>query len=187
MKYSIELIGTGLEIVVGKISTQNYNYFINNKLNIQNYINALVQIPKKYQPFEKDAWFECDDICHLHNVYLNKNNTMLIKENSKKILELKLNSEILENKIELENSQEIYVSEMRRNTCVFIGKSFEKGSFFQTIFESKKIDLKKIKIDYLDVEGEEIVNEVFYDGVKLINNDANTRGQSSEFDLFKAG
>lgn len=186
MKYSLELIGTGLEIVVGKISNDTYNYFAKNNLSIQNYINGLVQIPKKYQPFENDAWFECDNICHLHNVYINKNNKILIKENSKKLFELKLNWDILEKKIELENTQEIYVSEMKKNTCVFIGKSFEKGSFFQAAFETKKIDLKKIKIDYFDVEGEEVVDEIFYDGVKLVNNDANTAGQSSEFDIFKA-
>ena len=81
MKYSLELIGIGLEIVVGKISNDTYNYFAKNNLSIQNYINGLVQIPKKYQPFENDAWFECDNICHLHNVYINKNNKILIKEN----------------------------------------------------------------------------------------------------------
>lgn len=185
--YTIEIIGSGLEIVVGKIKPKIFEYFSSNKINIKDYINETVEVPKKFRPFDKDAWFECDDICHLHNAYFAKTSKLIIKKNLKTITEFNLSWNNLEkHKIEFENTEEIYISEMPKKNSIFIGKSFEKGSFFVSKITSKKLDLKKLKIEYFDVEGEEIISEIYYDNKKLPNQDSFTNGQSLEFNMFKS-
>ena len=55
------------------------------------------------------------------------------------------------------------------------------------IIQDIKKDLdKKLKIEYFDVEGEEIISEIYYDNKKLPNQDSFTNGQSLEFDIFKS-
>jgi hypothetical protein len=185
--YTIEIIGSGLEIVVGKIQPKIFEYFSANKINIKDYINETIEIPKEFIPFENNSWFECDDICHLHNAYLAKTSKIIFKKDLEIINEFNLSWDDLEkNKINFENTKEIYISEMPQKSFIFLGKSFEKGSFFLSKFKSKKLDLKKLRIEYFDIEGEEIISEIFYDNKKLSNEDSFTNGQSLEFDIFKS-
>ena len=185
--YTIEIIGSGLEIVVGKIQPKIFEYFSTNKINIKDYINETIEIPKEFMPFENNSWFECDDICHLHNAYLAKTSKIIFKKDLEIINEFNLSWDDLEkNKIDFENTKEIYISEMPQKRFIFLGKSFEKGSFFLSKFKSKKLDLKKLRIEYFDIEGEEIISEIFYDNKKLSNEDSFTNGQSLEFDIFKS-
>ena len=53
LDYTIEIIGSGLEIVVGKIKPKIFEYFSSNKINIKDYINETVEVPKKFRPFDR--------------------------------------------------------------------------------------------------------------------------------------
>jgi len=187
LDFTLEIIGNGLEIVVGKIKPQVFKYFSDNQIDINDYTNETVEVPKKFRPFDKGSWFECDDICHLHNAYFANGSKLIIKRGLKTLSELNLSWNNLEkNKIEFENTKEIYISEMPHKSFIFIGKSFEKGTFFHSKIKLREIDLKKLRIEYFDIEGEEIISEIIYDNKKLLNHDSFTTGQSLEFSLLKS-
>ena len=52
MTYQLELSGYGVEIVVGTISKETFNYFLSNNIDMQDFINGNVEIPKELKPFE---------------------------------------------------------------------------------------------------------------------------------------
>jgi hypothetical protein len=192
MKYKITLSGFGMELVMGKISNIAYDYFQKNNITIDNYINNLditKKIPKKFQPFPADQWFECDDLVHLYNVILDndKQEGLLTIEQDKKIIKkYELDTDTLAKEgIIVDEIEEIYVSEQPNNTCVFLGQSNEKGVFFTTEIEDKKFDQKKIKIEYKDIEGILIVSSVFYNNKKLKSKELSTTGNSTEYSIYK--
>ena len=53
-----------------------------------------------------------------------------------------------------------------------MGKSYEKGTFFSTHIDEKTFDIKQIKIDYLDIEGHEVVSSISYQGNTLVTQEA---------------
>jgi|688.fasta_scaffold87001_4 hypothetical protein len=191
MKYKIILSGLGLELVMGKISNTAYKYFKENNIEIEDYINEsniIKKIPKKFQPFPAEAWFECDNLVHLYNVRLdkNKNGLIIIEQDQKIIKKFKLNAEALEKEgIIVHMIDEIYICEQPSNSYIFMGISNEKGVFFESEFEDKKFEAKKLKIEIKDVEGITIISSVFYNNKKLESSELSTVGNSTEFCIAK--
>ena len=146
MKYKIILSGLGLELVMGKISNTAYKYFKENNIEIEDYINEsniIKKIPKKFQPFPAEAWFECDNLVHLYNVRLdkNKNGLIIIEQNQKIIKKFKLDPEALEKEgIIVHMIDEIYICEQPSNSSIFMGISNEKG-----VFLSQNSRIKNLK------------------------------------------
>jgi len=68
-----------------------------------------------------------------------------------------------------------------------MGISNEEGVFFESEFEDKKFDKKKLKIETKDVEGITIISSVFYNNKKLESDELSTVGNSTEFYIFKGG
>lgn len=191
MKFEITLSGLGLELVMGKININAYEYFKNNNIEISSYINnsnIAKKVPKKFRPFSNEQWFECDDLAHLYNVKLdsNKEGVLTLKKNNITINEYNLDIDILTKEgIVVDEINEIYVSELPVNTCVFLGLSHEKGVFFSSIIEDKKFDRRKLKIEYQDVEGNLVVSSIFYNNKKLKNKNLSTTGNFIEYFIYK--
>jgi hypothetical protein len=192
MKYKIILSGLGLELVMGKISNTAYKYFKDNNIEIRDYINESkkIKIPKKFQPFPAEAWFECDNLVHLYNVRLddNENGSIVIEQDQDIIKDFELNADVLEKEgINTHLIDEIYICDQPSNTSIFMGISNEEGVFFESEFEDKKFDKKKLKIETKDVEGITIISSVFYNNKKLESDELSTVGNSTEFYIFKGG
>jgi hypothetical protein len=193
MKYKIILSGLGLELVMGKISNTAYKYFKENNIEIEDYINEsniVKKIPKKFQPFPAEAWFECDNLVHLYNVRLddNENGSIIIEQDQDIIKDFELNADVLEKEgINTHLIDEIYICNQPSNTSIFMGISNEEGVFFESEFEDKKFDKKKLKIETKDVEGITIISSVFYNNKKLESDELSTVGNSTEFYIFKGG
>ena len=186
MTYQLELSGYGVEIVVGTISKETFNYFLSNNIDMQDFINGNVEIPKELKPFDNGAWFECDDIAHLHNLFFEEKNKLIIKKDESLIHELKLETGSLE-ELEIEiDYHEFYINEAPDETYRFIGESFEKGTFFSAKIYEEKFEMNQLKIEYYDIEGKEVVSNVFYRGKRLLNEGATTSGQSTEFKLYRS-
>ena len=184
MTYQLVLSGHGMEIVTGSISKETYNYFKSNQISIEDFVSGSVTVPEHLMPFKENAWFECDDVAHLHNVEFQENNKLIISKNEKVIHELNLDTSTLE-KLDIEvDYDEIYIAEAASDTYRFIGKSYEKGTFFSTHIDEKTFDIKQIKIDYLDIEGHEVVSSISYQGNTLVTQEVSTVGQSTEFQMF---
>jgi hypothetical protein len=192
MKYKIILSGLGLELVMGKISNTAYKYFKDNNIEIRDYINESkkIKIPKKFQPFPAEQWFECDNLVHLYNVRLddNENGSIIIEQDQDIIKDFELNADVLEKEgINTHLIDEIYICDQPSNTSIFMGISNEEGVFFESEFEDKKFDKKKLKIETKDVEGITIISSVFYNNKKLESDELSTVGNSTEFYIFKGG
>jgi len=183
--HQLELIGTGMELVTGNISKETFNYFKSNEISIEDFISGSVTIPKHLLPFKENAWFECDDIAHLHNVEFQEKNKLIISKNEIVIHEISLDTSTLEN-LDIEvDYDEIYIAEADSDTYWFMGKSYEKGTFFITNIDEEAFDIKNIKINYLDIEGHEVVSSISYQGDTLVTQEKSTIGQSTEFHMFE--
>ena len=90
MTYQLVLSGHGMEIVTGSISKETYNYFKSNQISIEDFVSGAVTVPEHLKPFNENAWFECDDVAHLHNVEFQEKNKLIISKNEKVIHELNL-------------------------------------------------------------------------------------------------
>jgi len=146
MTYQLVLSGHGMEIVTGSISKETYNYFKSNQISIEDFVSGSVTVPQHLMPLKENAWFECDDVAHLHNVEFQEKNKLIISKNEKVIHELNLDTNTLE-KLDIEvDYDEIYIAEAASDTYRFMGKSYEKGTFFSTHIDEKTFDIKQIKI-----------------------------------------
>jgi hypothetical protein len=82
-------------------------------------------------------------------------------------------------------NDEAWVGMSAPGTVVFIGRSNEKGTFFEGEFElTEPFDPELLIIGYDEVDGSEVINYVEYNGEEIDNNGANTNGKSSEFGFY---
>ena len=186
MTYQIELSGYGMEIVVGTISKDSYNYFLSNNIDIHNFIYSSIDVPKEVKPFNNEAWFECDDIAHLHNLIFEEKNKLIIKKDENIIQDISLETEGLEELGIEVDYQEFYINEAPSETYWFIGESYEKGTFFSANIDEEEFKMNQLRIEYYDVEGKEVLSKVFYKGGELSNEGGSTYGQSNKFGLYRS-
>jgi hypothetical protein len=67
--------------------------------------------------------------------------------------------------------------------CLLVSSN-EKGTFFEGEIELRApFDIEKLELYYDEVDGEEIVNGVYYDGEEIDNNGGSTDGKSSDFNM----
>ena len=79
---------------------------------------------------------------------------------------------------------EVWVGSRKKGEVVFIGSSNEKGTFFEGEIElTAPFDIELLELHYDEIDGEEIVNSVVYDGVDIDNWGGSTDGKSSDFDM----
>jgi hypothetical protein len=67
---------------------------------------------------------------------------------------------------------------------VFVGSSNEKGTFFEGEIPLRApFNIELLELHYDEVDGEETVNAVYYDGEEIDNNGGSTDGKSSDFTM----
>ena len=176
MVVQIKFEGYGLEIALGRIEQEVFDYFIEKNLSLTDFVNGDIEVPEKYRPFESEAWFECDDITHVHGLQLENDGKITISEGSKILAEFNATyDELAENDIEFEEENDFYISELTEEGPIFYGKNQEKGTFFFTEMKIENFDISKISIETVDIEEIEIVSKVLYDGKELKNFETQTK------------
>jgi hypothetical protein len=81
---------------------------------------------------------------------------------------------------------EIWVGMANKGEVVFIGSSNEKGTFFEGDIElTAPFDIEKLVLNYDEVDGEEIVNSVYYDDEEIDNYGGSTDGKSSDMNMVR--
>ena len=81
---------------------------------------------------------------------------------------------------------EVWIGSRKKGEIVFIGNSNEKGTFFEGEIELKMpFDIRKLTLCYDEIDGEEIVNGVTYDGEDIDNWGGSTDGKSSDFVMVR--
>lgn len=194
--YTLMLSGYGGEIVLGSVPREQYQYFRDNEIDIEEYAwdcDNEQEVPEEMQPFFPGEWHSCDDIAHESGVELCDSNYITVTdENDKEHWKCKLGyMDLTDAGAEVDESDEYLCSdrEDRENTVGFVGQSTEKGVFFEGELElTAPFDPAKLSISYSDIEGWSIVNGVTYDGVDIEGTDGyNTNGKGSEFKFYDTG
>ena len=186
--YNVSMWGYGGEVVMGTVSREIYDYFKENRLSVSDFAwdydyAEAKEIPEDMWPFEPGAWHECDDLCHNNGVSMNAGHIQVDDEEGNEVLLRELDS-LDGTDIELAIEGE-YWTGMVEDGVVFIGRSNEKGTFFEAELPlTLPFDPTKLCIFRDDVEGEEIAYRITYDGEDLDNNGGSTDGKSSDFNFY---
>jgi hypothetical protein len=190
--YTIQMWGYGGEYTMGTVERKIYDYFRHRRLDLSDFAwdsdyAEDNNIPEEMWPFPPGSWYECDDMCHVNGVDMQAGTLQINDENGDTVLERELES-IDGMDIERSCGDEVWVDMKPKGTVVFIGTSNEKGTFFEgEIALTEPFDLEKLCINYDDIDGNEIVSGVTYDGEDIDNNGGGTNGKSSEFGFYIAG
>jgi hypothetical protein len=192
--YKITMWGYGGEKVMGTVDRSIYDYFRHRRLDLSDYCwdsdyAEENNIPEDMQPFPAGSWYECDDMGHTHGVSRNASTLQIEDENSEIVYERSIDEMSGEDdEPEFSCDNEVWIGEKPDGTVVFIGNSNEKGTFFEgEIPLTQPFDITKLTLQYDDIDGEDIVNTVLYDGEQIDNWGGNTDGKSSDFGFYIAG
>jgi len=127
---------------------------------------------------------------HANGVARNAGTIQIKDENGNTVYERSLEdlSGDEDNEPEFQCNDEVYIDSQPNGTIVFIGRSNEKGTFFEAdIPLTTPFDITKLILGYDEIDGEEIINYVSYDGEDIDNWGGNTDGKSSDFGMYVAG
>jgi hypothetical protein len=194
--YSICMWGYGGETVMGTVDRKIYDYFRSRRLDLSDFAwdsdyADEHNIPEDMWPFPPGSWYECDGMAHAHGVSRSAGTLQILDENGDTVYE-KSFDDITgggeDGEPDWSCGDEVYIGEKPDGTVVFIGRSNEKGTFFDGSIDLKEpFDITKLTLQYDEIDGEEIINHVEYDGEEIDNNGGNTDGKSSDFGMYIAG
>jgi hypothetical protein len=193
--YKISMWGYGGEKTMGTVDRKIYDYFKHRRLDLSDYAwdsdyADENNIPEDMQPFPPGSWYECDDMAHAHGVNRNAGTLQIEDEEGNVIYERSLEdlSGGADDEPEFECNDEVWIDEKPAGTVVFIGSSNEKGTFFEADLPlTMPFDITKLTLSYDEIDGEELINGVEYDGETIDNWGGNTDGKSSDFGMYVAG
>jgi hypothetical protein len=184
--------GYGGEYVMGTVDRAVYDYFKRRRLNLMDYAwdsDNEFNVPDEMQPFPPGSWYECDNMGHTHGVDRSAGTLLISDENDETVVELSLEDidGYSDDSPEWGGGDEVWINSQPAGTPVFIGVSNEKGTFFEGNIELKQpFDITKLCLFYDDIDGNEIINRVEYDGEEVENWGGSTDGKSSDFGFYIA-
>jgi hypothetical protein len=193
--YTIQIWGYGGEYVMGTVDRKVYDYFKQRRLSVSDYAwdsdyADENDIPEDMQPFPPGSWYECDDMGHVSGVDRNAGTLQICNENGDTVYETSLESldGYSDGSPEISGGDEVWIDSKDPGTIVFVGVSNEKGTFFEGEIElTQPFDSSKLCISYDEIDGNEIVSMITYDGDDIDNNGGSSNGKSSDFGFYVAG
>lgn len=193
--YKIYLWGYGGEHVMGTVDRKIYEYFKQRRLDLSEFAwdsdyAEEHNVPEEMWPFPPGSWYECDDLAHCNGVDRNSGTLQICDENGETVYERSLEDidGYSDDSPELGGGDEAWIDGEPAGTVVFIGTSHEKGTFFEGEIElTAPFNITKLELGYDEVDGNEIINMVMYDGEEIDNHGGSTDGKSSDFGFYVAG
>ncbi len=195
--YRVRLWGYGGEHVMGTVDRKVYDYFRKHRIDLSEFAWDGVyaeenNVPENMQPFYPGSWHDCDNMGHCWGVDRSAGTIQVDDENGNTVYEKSLDDIVgydEENpEPEWSCGEEVWIDSQPAGTVVFIGTSSEKGTFFEADLELKMpFDPSKLCLHYDEVDGNEIITSVSYDGEELNNDGGDTNGKSSDFGFYIAG
>jgi hypothetical protein len=190
--YTISMWGYGGEKVMGTVSREVYDYCVDNQVDLSDIAwnsdaAEEMDLDEDQLPFPPGSWYECDDMAHTNGVSRNAGTVQIVDENGETVFEKSLDDIAGGEDGEPEWScfDEAWIGSKPAGTVVFIGTSNEKGTFFEGEIElTAPFDITKLTLQYDEIDGEELVNCVQYDGEDIDNNGGGTDGKSSDFGMY---
>ncbi|CAB4128388.1 hypothetical protein UFOVP112_25 [uncultured Caudovirales phage] len=190
--YKISMWGYGGEKVMGTVSQEVWDYCMENQVNLSDIAwdsdaAEEMDLDEDLLPFPPGSWYECDDMAHVNGVSRDAGTLQIEDENGNVVFERPLGDcDGCEDSPEWSCFDEVWIGSRKKGEVVFIGSSNEKGTFFEADLElTAPFDITKLTLQYDEVDGEEIVNCVQYDGEDIDNWGGSTDGKSSDFVMVK--
>ena len=196
--YKIEIWGYGGEIAMGRVDPKTVEFFKTNLISVPNYSTSwadegdddYVDIPDELKPFPQGSWYDGDNIEHTSGAEFGGCTVRVSDENDNEVWEKDLSTELEDEGCEVDYSGDYDVDEyVTEDTAVFVGQSFEKGTFFSGDLELKApFDPKKLKFTYTTVAGWDLLTSVEYDGEELDGSSGyDSTGKSTEYKFYYLG
>jgi len=191
--YKISMWGYGGEKVMGTVSREVWDYCMENQVNLQDIawsdedtVQDEMNLDLDLLPFPPGSWYECDNMAHTSGVSRSAGTIQIEDENGTVIFEKSLGDcDGCEDSPEWSCFDEAWIGSEPEGTVVFVGSSNEKGTFFEGEIElTAPFDITKLTLSYDDIDGEELVNSVTYDGEDIDNFGGSTDGKSSDFGMY---
>lgn len=192
--YKISMWGYGGEIVMGTVDKKVWNYCMKNSVDLteiawsdEDTVQDEMGLDLDQLPFRPGSWYECDSMAHVNGVNRDSGHIQIEDENGNTVFEKSLDDcDGCENSPQWSGQDEVWVGSRKKGEVVFIGRSNEKGTFFDGEIELREpFDIEKLELYYDEVDGEEIVNSVMYDGEEIDNNGGSTDGKSSDMIMIR--
>lgn len=191
--YKISLWGYGGEKVMGTVSKEVWDYCNDNQVNLvdiawsdEDTVENDMDLDLEKLPFQPGQWYECDDMAHVNGVSRDAGHIQIEDENGNTVFEKSLDDcdgGSDDSPVWCCND-EVWVGMKKKGEVVFIGSSNEKGTFFEGDIELKMpFNIELLELHYDEVDGEEIVNAVYYDGEEIENYGGSTDGKSSDMNM----
>lgn len=187
--YTVRLWGYGGEVVLGEVDKKVWDYFREHKIDVGDYAcdseyGEELNVPEECQPFYPGEWHDCDNLYHGWGVSRNAG-TLEIENDKGEIIYTRELSDLDGCDVSLSCGEEAWIEMKGEGSCVFYNYSSEKGTFFEGSIELKApFNPEKLCINYDEVEGEELVTGVEYDGELLDNFGGDTTGKGYDFKFY---
>ena len=190
--YRISMWGYGGEIAMGTIDRKIFDYFKHRRLDVSdfawNYDYAEENnIPEEMWPFDPGSWYDCDNIAHTNGVERDSGTLQIEDENGNIVFERSLEDldGYSDDSPEWGGGEEAWICQAGKDAVVFIGRSNEKGTFFEGEIElTQPFDITKLTLSYDEIDGAEVVNTVTYNDEDIDNFGGSTDGKSSDFGFY---
>ena len=190
--YRISMWGYGGEKVMGTVDPKVWDYCMSHQVDLEDIAwnhDACedMGLDEDLLPFPPGSWYECDGMAHVNGVSRNAGHIQIEDENGDTVFEKSLDDcDGGESSPQWSCQDEVYIGLRKKGEVVFIGSSNEKGTFFEGEFELREpFDIEKMELYYDEVDGEEIVNSVMYDGEDIDNFGGSTDGKSSDMVMVR--
>ena len=192
--YKIQMWGYGGEKVMGRVDAKAWDYCIKHRIDLVDMAwgdyDEFIEdrgLDIDQLPFTPGSWYECDGMAHVNGVSRNAGTIQIEDENGNTVFEKSLEDcDGCDDSPQWSCQDEVWVGMAKKGEVVFIGSSNEKGTFFEGEIELRApFDIEKLELYYDEVDGEEIVNCVYYDGEEIENWGGSTDGKSSNMDMVR--
>jgi hypothetical protein len=192
--YQISMWGYGGEKVMGRVDSKVWDYCIKHRVNLvdlawgdEDTFQDDMELDLEQLPYYPGQWYECDSMAHTHGVSRGAGTIQITDENGVTVFEKSLDDcDGASDSPGWSCQDETWIGQAKKGEVVFIGSSNEKGTFFEGNIELRApFDIEKLILYYDEVDGEELVNSVYYDDEEIENYGGSTDGKSSDMDMVR--
>jgi hypothetical protein len=192
--YTIQMWGYGGERVMGTVDRAAWDYCLANQVDLQDIAwnsdaAEEMELDEDLLPFPPGSWYECDSMAHVSGVSRSAGTLQITDEHSETVFEKSLDDIVgggCDGEPDWCCNDEVWIGSRKAGEIVFVGSSNEKGTFFEgEIPLTAPFNMELLELHYDEVDGEEIVNCVYYNGEEVENNGGSTNGKSSDFVMVR--
>jgi hypothetical protein len=192
--YTISMWGYGGEKVMGTVDPKVWDYCLKHRVDLVDMAwgdyDEIVEeqgLDPDMLPFTPGSWYECDNMAHVSGVSRNAGTIQILDENNNTVFEKSFDDcNGCEDSPQWACQDEVWIGMRKKGEVVFVGSSNEKGTFFEGEIPLRApFDIEKLELYYDEVDSEEIINCVYYDGEEIENWGGGTDGKSSDMDMVR--